>query len=423
MLKDRRTLESYLENCNFDIAIDNEKCKEIYDYANSLYNIPKSLVLDYMTQRKSLAEASEFELFILLDSILKFTKNENKLTTYFTEKELKFYSTEKFQNENIKFPLEFKAIQITNDQWIGKIDVKTLMKFRKAQLINYDANTQRVMTRIVRNEKVEWKITTNKKSVNEIAREYENNTFIPNTITLNIPTDSDADFYYDEETCTLIINKLDHFNITDGYHRYLAEAETSDKIPDFDYPMELRIINFTDDKAKRFISQEEHKNHMKKLDSKSMDMNNMANITVERLNDNVNFNLKGLISRNRGIINFPILADLVEYFYFKNSPKSKSRIIMIQTVKELTDKINEFTECYPEYLEKEIDYSTILSMMFCFNYYKDMNKPNINEIIIRLADRIRNTKNPTLRDKRSTPKKMRLVEQELLEVLNEMEGK
>ena len=61
--------------------------------------------------------------------------------------------------------------------------------------------------------------------------------------------------------------------------------------------------------------------------------------------------------------------------------------------------------------------------MFCFNYYKDTNKPNVNEIIIRLADRIRNTKNPTLRDKRSTPKKMRLVEKELLEVLNEMEGK
>jgi hypothetical protein len=87
--------------------------------------------------------------------------------------------------------------------------------------------------------------------------------------------------------------------------------------------MELRIVNFTEDKAKQFIWQEDQKTQMRKIDSKSMNMNSSANIVVTRLNENVRCNLKGLISRNEGTIPFGELAELVDYFYFKGISKEK----------------------------------------------------------------------------------------------------
>lgn len=421
MLTDKKQLETCLEKYSFDIVVDKQKSKELCDYAYSTYNIPKSLVLDYFTHRKSFVEASEFELFILLDSVIKFIDKTNKLSVYFTDKEINFYEKEKYRTEKLEFPLEFKAIQIANDQWIGRIDVKTMMKFRKAQLINYNENTQRTMTRIVQGKNIGYKPTLNEKAVVEIAKKCENNTFIPNTITLNISDESDADFYYDEGTCTFVVNKINHFDMIDGYHRYVGQARVFDKIKDFNYPMELRITNFSEIKAKNFIYQEDQKTKMRKSDSKSMDMNNIANITVERLNSNVNFNLSGSISRNKGLIDFGDFAILVGRFYFKDIPKERQRITMLETVKELTAKINSFTEYYPEYLEKEMDYSEILSMIICFKYFEKSDDCNINEIVERTANKIRN--NPYLRIKQLTKKRIKMIEDLIKESVDEMEGK
>ena len=86
----------------------------------------------------------------------------------------------------------------------------------------------------------------NNKAVSEIAYAYEHNEFIPNTLTFNIPMETNFDFYYDEDSCTLIINSLPYFDISDGYHRYVAMCRERDVNPSFNIPWELRIINFSD---------------------------------------------------------------------------------------------------------------------------------------------------------------------------------
>jgi hypothetical protein len=414
MLKSKQSLEQYLAELCDRIVLDNDKCKDIYNYANKTYGIPKGLVSDLVTKRMEMSEVSEFVLFILLDSICNINKNKGLQTIdkFYTMQEAKYYRTSKYEVKKIKFPLVFKMVQIAEDQWTGKITVDMLMQLRQAQLINYNVNAQRTMQRVVRGDKESYKITLNQKAVENIQTSFENNSFIPNTITLNIPMETDFDFYYDEESCSLIIKSLEHLDVTDGYHRYIAACQTKDKNQSFDYPMELRIVNFTEDKAKQFIWQEDQKTKMRKIDSNSMNMNSAANIVVTRLNENIRCNLKGLISRNDGIIPFGEFAELVDYFYFKGIGKEKEKSTIIRAVKELTDNFNMLTEYNMEYLEHKMSYKTLLVAMFCFDYFKDddANNSNVCEIIERAAREINNSTNKKFQNK--TPRRSLMVEVE-----------
>ena len=415
MLKARQSLEQYLIDKCDKIVLDNDKCKEIYSYANQTYEIPKGLVSDLVSKRVNMSEVSEFVLFIMLDSICTAEKKDKVMSTlnkYYTEQEVRHYKKSKYEVDKIKFPLVFKMIQVSDDQWTGKISIDMLMKLRQAQLVNYNVNAQRTMQKVVKGDRESYKITLNQKAVDSIQESFENESFISNTITLNIPMETDYNFYYDEESCSLIIKSLEHFDITDGYHRFIAACRVKDKNPKFDYPMELRIVNFTEDKAKQFIFQEDQKTKMRKIDSNSMNMNNAANIVVTRLNENIRCNLKGLISRNDGIISFGELAELVNYFYFKGVGKEREKTVILNTIKELTYNFNTLTEYNTDYLEHKMHFRTLLTAMFCFDYFREHDdKEKMCEVIEKVSDMIKNSDNKKFQNK--IPRKSLMTEVEL----------
>lgn len=393
MLKDRGFLEAYLERKFSNIVFEKDICKEIYDLAEQRYSIRMGLMSDYLTQRTPLKEANEFILFILCNCTNEILlKNGRRgiedISIFYTEKEINFYRRSKYEEEKIEFPLKFKVVQIEDDQWIGRIDIRTLMILKNASLIYYNTDTQRVMQRVVKGNKEIFKISVKKKSVEEISREFSDGTFIPNTITLNIPDNVDADFYYDSETCELVFKNIDHFDITDGYHRFLGAANAFELHDDFNYNMELRITTFSEDKALRFINQEDKKNHMKKIDSKSMNTNDPSNMLVKRINEDSNFDLKGKISRNEGLISFSEFSELIRYFYFKGVDKKDERRIMLSAKSEIVNNFNKLTEYNVVYLEQRMSYEILLSAMFCFDYFKNKNieSSNICQIIEKTAE-------------------------------------
>ena len=410
MIKSKIEIEKYLQKEILKIISKKEICLDICNYAKENYNMPRSLTSDYLTMRIAMAEATEFVLFCLLDSIEKITKKEaTSIDKFFTMQEFKMYKDSKYEVEEIKLPLRFKMIEIDEDQWIGKIDTKTLMSLRKAQLINYNVNAQRTMQRIVKGEKEYYKITINKETVSDLRKLFEKNVYIPTPFTLNIPMDSDVKFYYDKDTCELVINSLEAFDISDGYHRYVTccRIHDEDKEEQFNYKMELRIVNFTDDKVRQFIYQESQQTKMKKVDSNSFNMNDAANIIVKRINESPQCNLQGMIGRNKSLINFGYLSDLVQYFYFKlNSVgKEKEKSVIIQAVKELTDDFNLLTEHNIIYLEKEYSYRQLAAIMCTFNYFntKGKDKSKMVEIIDEVIKRTEELDNKKFYSK--TPKK------------------
>ncbi len=327
--KPRMTLkiESVEGSLMYEIQKISKDKKQIDKYAKQLekkYGIPYDLLTDYLTERKSIATASP-EITSALREIFGLDNNA-PLEQYHW----------RYSIDSVPKQLAYDMIQIDDDQWIGKITVRELMQLREAGLVNYNENAQRVMKHVTRGKEEFYIVSVNKKAVLSMEELFENGQYIPNTITLNMP--EDTNFSY--RNGTLTIKNIDHFDITDGYHRYLAMSNLYDDDENFDYPMELRITNYSEDKSRQLIWQEDQKTKMSRIDSESMNTNSLSNKVVQRLNINKTFLLAGQINVNRGIINAADMAEIIRATYFPVS-KIFSKKKEIETIKIVTDELAE----------------------------------------------------------------------------------
>ena len=343
----------------------------LFDNVEERYGIPVDITSDLVTFRKSIEEFSDYILF----AVLSFVEPES-VKEFFSDEEIKVYSNEKYKVENVSFPLRFdNMVQVAPDQWVGVITAKRLMELKDAQIIKYDENTQRALVRVVRGEDKYYKIALNKNSVREIRECFEKGVYIPDDITLNIP--EEANFYFKDGE--IVIENPTKLAIVDGYHRYIAISQASQSNPDFDYPMEIRITNFSTEKAKQFIFQKDKKTLMKKVDSQSMNQYDPANRVVQRLNQDPMCNIQGLITA-KGPISFAEMCRLVHYYYFKDRKGTAQDIIEVKNI--LQGKFNRLTEERPEYLSREVSKKELNIIMFVFSR---VNKNEAKAIDFMLA--------------------------------------
>jgi len=386
MIKSKEELANKIKPLCEKVLFDKEKSNNILQEMQNSFNIPTGMTMDLLTERINLEDANEFILFSLCVCLDKELDKEN-VFKYFTPIEIDGYSKSKYEEDTIKFPIEIKCVPVSADQWIGSVDVDFIMKLRKAQLINYNVNAQRTLQKVVRGEKSYYKITLNKDAINKICESMNDGNYIPNTITLNMP--ETANFSYDDSKCVLTIKSLDHFDISDGYHRYIAMGQLKDRNPDFNYPMELRIVMFSEDKVKQFIYQEDQKTKMRKIDSDSMNMNAPENLVVERLNRDVMFNLKNKIARNNGSINYGELASVIKYFYFKGQGIDKSVRRIIEVENEVRDKFNKLTETYSNLLDKNYSFIELMIIFYTFDNIETVDyNPEHTFILLNKTDKL-----------------------------------
>lgn len=351
------------------------------------FDIPIAVSSDYLTGRISIRTAEDYLLFILA----KFYKI--KVEEYFSIAEIARYQDAKYMEDEDIFPIKLNMIQISDDQWIGRIEVKEIMRLRDCQMINYNENIQRTLRKTKRGGIEGYTINVNKVAVKNIQTAFEDGLYIPNTITLNMP--DDVVYTYDEEKNILKITELDHFDIADGYHRYLAMSRAYNADEKFNYTMELRITNFSESKAKQFTWQEDQKTKMRKIDSNSMNQNDASNKVCERLNVDPTFNLSGQISRNKGIINTAFLSQCISATYLNKIPKSEINVKIILTTAELKTKINIITEQNVELLSVPWDNKlTAAVVVCCYN--------NCMEKVISLYERVKNTNILSIESKQIT---------------------
>ena len=312
------------------IATQKKRIQEYAERLYKLYGIPSDISTDYLTMRNDIATADP-EVASAIGTV--FGKDDYK----------DIIKDWKFEVETLPKQLEYEMIEIAEDQWIGRVTVKELMILRNAQVINYNEKTQRVMKRINKGTEEIYAISLNKKAIREMEELFRNGTFIPNTITLNMPEGTNFNY----RNGTLTIKKLDHFDITDGYHRYIAMSNLYNMDKNFDYPMELRITNYTEDKSRQLIWQEDQKTKMSRIDSESMNANETSNKIVQRLNVNSSCNLSGMINANNGVINSAELAEAIRATYLqarKMTSKKQELAAIVSAEKEIREGINIVTE-------------------------------------------------------------------------------
>lgn len=377
MLKPRKEIENVAMRLCKHIVLNKSDMRKFIEVINYKHGVTPNRTIDILTNRISIEAISDFELFCLMEAFDEVDQT-NKVSEYFSEKEIDFFSKENVDSDTVKFPIRIKCTRIREDQYIGLITVRELMRFRNSDLINYNANTQRAMKARKQNGEVFYQISLNLPAINKIKESLLAGTFISNTITLNIPTDGDSVFEYDPKESELVISKIDSFDIVDGYHRYVAMCSIADTDPDFDYTMEIRITNFTETKSKQFIYQEDQKTRMNKMDSDSMNMDDVTNIALERLSQDPTFALNGQILRSGGLLKFSWLANILRNYYVKkNLPRSARNAEINRLVKDLKEKFNYICSLDPRFISKEYDkWDIILTVIAFRDAGEDLSKLN-----------------------------------------------
>lgn len=342
-MKEKEKLFKEIERSIHSIHKNRNELNEIVEKLEHKHDVPEDVALDLIGLKVELQDQPEELLFWLLDVLVPNSKSK-----YFNATEIKSYENGKFKVKKLRFPLKFKMVQITDTQWIGVTDVKQLMMFRDAQLINYNENAQRTLTKVVREGCEYYKISLNNKAVNEIKELYLNGTYIPNTITLNMP--EETDYYYNSETNELVIKSIKQFDILDGYHRYITMSRIYNTDKKFNYPMSLQIVFFNESKARQFIFQEDQKTKMSKVDSDSFNQNNHGNKVISLLKQKAT--MTGLINNKDGIIDETAMAHLIDAVYFNDKRKKFDIKDEITITKNIDDKLSRMFFDNPDILIK-----------------------------------------------------------------------
>lgn len=351
-----------------DYAYDKDKSSRLVKIVSEKFGMQGGRAMDFVSGRMSIENASlleKFALYYAMDQI----EGSRLVKKSFAEEQINLLSKQKFSKEKIKFPMKFHCIQITGDQWIGKISVGELVGLYNAQLIHYNVNAQRVMKRIVRGGNVTYRIAINQHAVKQIHDLMKLGRYIPNTITLNIPVD--ADYLYDKQGETLLIKSADYFDIADGYHRLLALRKLYEE-EGTDFNMELRLVSFRDDKTQQFIFQEDQKTKMAAIESASLNRYDIANSVVRALNEeDYNFCWSGNIRRDGGLVNFADLACIVSFFYMKGTDiKSGQERQTVNKIKnDLYKKLNIICDAIPDI--GELNYSKLMLIVYCTRTFED----------------------------------------------------
>ena len=280
-------------------------------------NYLKAATHSILLQQRPLSDVSDKEIYWVIDGLNEtLSKNgelnlvkDFKIKDIFTDKEIQKYSKSKFENvtETI-YPISFKVLKISDDQWLSTISSKKLFELYKNQIINYNKNTQRPLKEVTKHGIKTYKINKNKQSVNAIKEDLKKGLFIPNCLTFNINMDNPSNEYYvDEENGELVLEN-GQFDLIDGFHRYSAITELLLENPDIEFNFGIWIMNFDENKSCRFIAQEDKRNKINKTYTKSLDALNGDNFSsriVKVLNENNNSPFKGKLTRyNDSNINY-----------------------------------------------------------------------------------------------------------------------
>ena len=355
--------------------------QQLYDNIERKFGFPPSLIEEMITFKKDISEFTPFQVFAVVWFL-----DMNSLSRFFTENEIAELSNSKYEVEVASFPQEFDdMVQITDDQFIGKITVQKLMSLKRSRMINYDENEQRALRRVKSGEIEIYKPFVNAKSVAEIKESMLNGSYIPDPITLNMPEGSE--FTYENHKLIIYSLPKGMFNLDDGYHRYLAMSQIIDFNPDFDYTMELRIVNFSNVKANNFIFQQDQKTLMKRIVSETYNMDAVPNKITQRLNEDSSCNISGMIGRNNAKINSAVLSKLIAYFYKTASIKKEDTAKSVVTIeKELCRKFNIITDQDDRFFEKYSDVMLFV-IIYVFNN-SEISEDDYAEKIMWLIDNL-----------------------------------
>lgn len=349
MKKSRVELENKLVRV-FNYCATNKKMMNSFQEKMKKHNYTVGSTNSIIMQMNHISTITEEELLWFTYSSLEVCDEHSvsylvcdvNVEDYFTKNEIQNWINSKILKEYSEdiYPIEFdNVVQVSNDQFFVVLDAKDIYSLYRKQLVNYNKNTQRQMNSRIINGNCVYTISVNKKKIQDIKEEMKKGLFISNTLALNVSLDNpENDFDFDNNTFVLKSGKTD---IIDGYHRFRAITELVSENKEFDKKFPVMISTFTEEKARKFIVQEDKQTPMKKSYAKSLGADRFTKLIIEKLNSDSDSALYGQLTQyNESGIDYNGLVNTINEVY----DSIESRVEAITVANNLKSYFNNFID-------------------------------------------------------------------------------
>lgn len=219
---------------------------------------------------------------------------------YFTEREKEDFNKKIDREAQDKDVIFENWLQVSDDQYICVVSIDDVLDLTNRNKIRYNPKTQRQLTIKETKSGAIKQITLNTESLKEIHGLMTNNDFISDALTLNV----NPDLYNPPRILRnkIVIGKDSVIDIIDGYHRLTEMIIVKTQNPNWEFKCIFNLMVFNEQKAVKYILQQDKKNHLTEEQVEQSDPNDATTFIINRLNESSNFHLKNTI----GDISFTI---------------------------------------------------------------------------------------------------------------------
>ena len=371
MKKDRAELLEVINNNIHHISNHEDWVREIKEEL-SKYQISEGRVEKVLSKPELLKDDLR-ELALFTEQFyMKSGIQDLNIDNWFTKSEMKESRQFDYNLENniddIEFPLEIKNVNIVgNGVYVGSLDIKTVAKLMKSQLLNYNFEIQRQAAQIKRSEHFILTPTINKKNVKEMKNLLLKGELIHTTLAFNAATqtsDSGEELVYNSKTNSLTITEGTRLDILDGYHRCLASRQAIKANPDLDFRFIVIFSNYTTKQAQQYQAQLAKATPIPKARVQELEANRLSDTVVQMLK--AESELKGRISSSKGKMNITA-GDLVSYSVLSEAIDREFDMKVKLDTYEVTEHLTKFFEFLFGYYPEEFTSGKINESLMTYN--------------------------------------------------------
>jgi hypothetical protein len=260
MKKDRDELELHVSERISEVKVTRKKVNQINKELME-YGIPLGTFEDIAKGDMPLSTIGDGLLCLVTVALYELTGyNDMQPLNWYTDDEIKLFKNTvrlNYKDESrIELPITFEdVIYLGDSSYITKIQMKYLVQMFHSQLIKYKFETQRSAKYVMKRDGAVPVPDLNLKSVEDIATNMVNETYLEDMITLNAYSDEVEAISYNHKTKTLTINEEAIISILDGFHRLQGGVRAVTINPDLAQTMILSIRSYDTPTAQKYFGQ------------------------------------------------------------------------------------------------------------------------------------------------------------------------
>jgi len=275
---------------NIDLVRRNAKADNEIKEQLSEYGVLEGEVQKYFNNPK-LMQDIDIRLFGLITEqiYLKTGVKELDIKDWFNKSEItemhQFYMDNEADEEVFPLTLE-NVFRVDADVWSCPVDIKTIARLMKANLLYYNYDIQRQATIKKRLDEIIVRPTVNKKNVKEMTSLLLKKELLPTPLAFNgaiRTSDSGEEFIYNNKSHTLTITEGTRLDILDGYHRCLASLEAYSKNPELSFNFTVQFTNWSTSKAQQYQAQLSKATPIPKSRAEELEKSRYADLIVQQL--------------------------------------------------------------------------------------------------------------------------------------------